>query len=123
MTLLVERSDSRAWTDEQMEVLFAEGFPKFIIADLAVKEYIGRVREYFPHLDVMLLDEYDTPVETGWGVPISWLGNIADLPSSFADVLRRAIEVHDSGLEANQTRVQGPNSSGRKRHWQPVCEM
>ena len=34
MTLLVEQSDSRAWTDEQMEVLFAEGFPKFITADL-----------------------------------------------------------------------------------------
>ena len=55
MTLLVEQSDSRAWTDEQMEVLFAEGFPKFITADLAVKEYIGRVREYFAHLDVMLI--------------------------------------------------------------------
>ena len=101
MTLLVQRSDSRAWTDEQMEVLFAEGFPKFITADLAVKEYIGRVREYFPHLDVMLIDECDTPVATGWGVPISWLGDVADLPSSFADVLRRAIEVHDSGVEAN----------------------
>jgi len=101
MTLLVEQSDSRAWTDEQMEVLFAEGFPKFITADLAVKEYIARVREYFPHLDVMLVDESDTPVATGWGVPISWLGDVADLPSSFADVLRRAIEVHDSGVEAN----------------------
>jgi hypothetical protein len=101
MTLLVEQSDSRAWTDEQMEVLFAKGFPKFITADLAVKEYIGRVREYFPHLDVMLIDESDTPVATGWGVPISWLGDVADLPSSFADVLRRAIEVHDSDVEAN----------------------
>jgi hypothetical protein len=101
MTLRVERSDSWAWTDEQMEALFAEGFPKFITADLAVKEYIGRVREYFPHLDVMLVDESDTPVATGWGVPISWLGDVADLPSSFADVLRRAIEVHDSGSEAN----------------------
>ncbi|NNN07798.1 MAG: hypothetical protein HKL85_01225 [Acidimicrobiaceae bacterium] len=101
MTLLVEQSNSRAWSDEQMEVLFAEGFPKFITADLAVKEYVGRVREYFPHFDVMLIDEYDTPVATGWGVPISWLGDVADLPSSFADVLRRAIEVHDSGVEAN----------------------
>ncbi len=23
----------------------------------------------------------------------------------------------------DQTRVQGPNSPGRKRHWHPVCEM
>jgi hypothetical protein len=105
MTLLVERSDSRAWTDEQMEILFSEGFPKFITADLAVKEYIGRVREYFPHLDVMLIDENDTPVASGWGVPISWLGNTTDLPSSFADLLRRAIAVHDSGVEANTTVV------------------
>jgi len=101
MTLRVEQSDSRTWSDEQMEALFAEGFPKFITADLAVKECIGRVRDYFPHLDVMLVDESDKPVATGWGVPISWLGDVADLPSSFADVLRRAIEVHDSGLDAN----------------------
>jgi len=101
MTLLVERSDARAWTEEQMEVLFAGGFPTFITADLAVKEYIGRVREYFPHLDVMLVDVGDTPVATGWGVPTSWWGDVADLPCSFADVLRRALEVHDAGVEAN----------------------
>ena len=23
----------------------------------------------------------------------------------------------------DQTRVQGPNGSGRNRHWRPVCEM
>jgi hypothetical protein len=84
-----------------MEALFAEGFPKFISADIAVKEYIERVREYFPHLDVMMVDESDNPVATGWGVPISWSGEVVDLPSSFAEVLRRAIEVHDSGLESN----------------------
>jgi hypothetical protein len=101
MTLRVERSNSRVWSEEQMEALFAEGFPKFISADIAVKEYIERVREYFPHLDVMMIDESDNPVATGWGVPISWSGEVVDLPSSFAEVLRRAIEVHDSGLESN----------------------
>lgn len=101
MTLSVERSDARAWTDEQMETLFAEGFPTFISADRAVKEYIGRVRECFPHLDLMLVDEGDTPAATGWGVPLAWSGDVADLPRSFADILRRALEVHDAGAEAN----------------------
>jgi hypothetical protein len=101
MTLRVERSNSRVWSDEQMEVLFAEGFPRFITADLDVTEYIGRVREYFPHLDVMMVDESDTPTATGWGVPMTWSGDVADLPSSFAEILRRAIEVHDSGSESN----------------------
>jgi hypothetical protein len=101
MTYRVERSNSRVWSDEKMEALFAEGFPKFISADLALKEYIGRVREYFPHLDVMMVDESENPVATGWGVPISWSGDVADLPSSFAEILRRAIDVHDSGSEPN----------------------
>ena len=123
MTLLVEQSDSRAWTDEQMEVLFAEGFPKFITADLAVKEYIGRVRQYFAHLDVMLIDEYDTPVATGWGVPISWLGDAADLPSSFANVLRRAIEVHDSGVEANTFVICGAVVDPRRKGTGTAAEL
>ncbi len=98
-----------------MEILFAEGFPKFITADLAVKEYIGRVREYFPQFDVMLIDEDDTPVATGWGVPIAWLGDVVDLPRSFADVLRRAIEVHDTCVEANSFVICGAVVDPRRK--------
>jgi len=84
-----------------MEALFAQGFPAFITADPEVKKYIARVREYFPHLDVMLVDEVGAPAATGWGVPIWWSETVDDLPASFADVLRRAVEVYESGSDAN----------------------
>lgn len=97
----VERTDARPWSENQLETLFAEGFPAFITADLEVKKYITRVREYFPHLDVMLVTEADEPVATGWGVPITWSGEVAKLPTSFADILRRAVAGHESGEAAN----------------------
>lgn len=101
MTYTVEPTGARAWTDEQMEALFAEGFPAFITADPEVKKYIGRAQEYYPHLDVILVDEAEAPAATGWGVPIAWSGEVDDLPTSFADVLRRAVEVHESGSPAD----------------------
>ena len=99
MTYQLESSDFRTWPDDQMEALFAEGFPDFITEDQAVKTYIGRVREYFPHLNVMLVENDDTPVATGWGVPIAWSGDVADLPMTFADLLGRAVEARDAGEE------------------------
>jgi hypothetical protein len=97
----VEPTNARPWSNEQLEALFSEGFPRFITADLEVKKYITRVREYFPQLDVMLVDEQEQPAATGWGVPISWSGELPDLPTSFADILRRAVEGHESGHAAN----------------------
>lgn len=61
------RSDARKWPDEQLAELFSEGFPSFITADRLVKEYIGRVRECFAGLDLMLLDADGVPVAAGWG--------------------------------------------------------
>lgn len=84
-----------------MEALFAEGFPEFIIADREVKKFIARIRECFTHLDLMLLDENETPVATGWGVPITWSGTAEDLPDTFAQILSRALDVHDAKGEAN----------------------
>lgn len=97
MTYLVEPTSARAWTEAQMDALFAEGFPPFITADHEVKKHIGRVRELFPHMDIVLVDEAGEPAATGWGVAIAWSGEVEDLPSSFADVLRRAVETHDRG--------------------------
>lgn len=92
----VEVTSARAWTHEQMDALFAEGFPAFITADFEVKKHIGRVRELFTQLDIILTDEGGQPVATGWGVPISWSGEVAELPLSFADGLRRSVELHDA---------------------------
>jgi len=91
----VEQTSARSWTDVQMKALFAEGFPEFIIGDKKVGKYIARVREAFQEYDLILTDENDQLAATGWGVPIMWSGVVTELPSSFADVLRQSIEVHD----------------------------
>jgi len=92
----VELTSARAWTEAQMEDLFAEGFPEFISGDKEVKKYIARVRESFRAYDVILTDEDDQLAATGWGVPILWSGQVSELPSSFADVLRQSLEVRDA---------------------------
>jgi hypothetical protein len=92
MTLAVERSDARSWRDDQLEPLFGGAFPAFITADQAVKQYIGRVREWFSELDIILIDEDDVPVAAGWGVPIQWNGDVGDLPAGYTATLRRAVE-------------------------------
>jgi hypothetical protein len=84
-----------------MDALFAEGFPEFITADREVKKYIKRVRELFTAFDIILVDDVDEPVATGWGVPIAWTADVSDLPESFADVLRRALELHDAAVVAD----------------------
>jgi hypothetical protein len=93
--LTVEPFDARRWPEEQMEALFAEGFPAFITADQEAKKYIGRVREWFPHLNIVLVAQGDTPVATGWGVPIRWSGEVADLPSGYTDTTRRAVALRE----------------------------
>jgi GNAT superfamily N-acetyltransferase len=92
MTLAVERFDARPWSEEQLEPLFGGGFPEFISADQVVKEYIGRVREWFADLSIILLDTGDAPVAAGWGVPIRWSGDVGDLPAGYTDTLIRAVE-------------------------------
>ncbi len=117
-TFEVEPTHRRAWGEEQLEALFAEGFPPFITADLAVKPWIGRVREFFPHLDIVLIDD-GQPVATGWGVPIAWDGRPEDLPESFAGILRRAVALHEAGATADSTfRVTTARPSRRRA---PCC--
>jgi GNAT superfamily N-acetyltransferase len=96
----VEPTHRRAWSEGQLDALFAEGFPPFITADMAVKPWIGRVREFFAHLDIVLNDD-GQPVATGWGVPIAWDGRLEDLPESFAEILRRAVALHEAGAAAD----------------------
>ncbi|MGW4889816.1 hypothetical protein [Streptomyces murinus] len=67
MKLIIERFDAREWSDEQVEELFGEGFPEFIGADRLVEQYIGRVREWFAELDLVLVDERGVPVAAGPG--------------------------------------------------------
>lgn len=96
MALQAELTSARSWNDEQMNALFAEGFPSFIIGDQNVKHFIGRVRELFGEYNIMLVNQGDEPVATGWGVPISWSGEFPDLPETFAHVLQRSLESYDA---------------------------
>lgn len=117
MALTIERSDARTWPEEQMEELFSEGFPDFIVADRLVKEYIGRVREWFTALDLTLVDEDQVPVAAGWGVPIQWDGVTETLPTGYTDALVRAVEDREKGLEADTLVICGavvtPSLKGR----------
>jgi len=79
--LAVERFDARTWPGEVLEELFADAFPAFIVADPEAKKYIDRVREWFADLNIMLVDDHDVPVATGWGVPVSWNGEQAPAAS------------------------------------------
>ena len=97
MSYLIERFDARQWPDELLESLFTDAFPPFITADPVARVYIGRVREWFGEYDIMMVDEDGRPVATGWGVPIRWNGELADLPSGYTDTTRRAVELRERG--------------------------
>ncbi|WP_406362717.1 hypothetical protein OID55_36310 [Streptomyces sp. NBC_00715] len=117
MALKIERTDARTWPDEQMKELFSEGFPEFTSADRLVKEYIGRVREWFAGLDLMVMDEHEAPVGAGWGVPIHWDGLTGTLPTGYTQALVRAVEGREQGVEANTLVICGavvtPSLKGR----------
>ena len=65
LAVAAERTDAREWSDEQMADLFSDGFPAFIIADKLAKQYIGRVREWFPERNLTLVDTEQIPVAAG----------------------------------------------------------
>ncbi|MEU6485535.1 GNAT family N-acetyltransferase [Streptomyces sp. NPDC046887] len=107
MTWTVERTDARDRPQEQLERLFSEGFPEFITADRVVTEYIGRVREWFADLDLMLVDGDRVPVAAGWGVPLHWDGEVSSLPAGYTDSLVRAVEGRERGRTPNTLVVCG----------------
>ena len=72
MPLTAERFDARSWPDDQLDTLFGGAFPAFITADQVAKQYIGRVREWFPELNIILVDDDQVPVATGQPVPRDW---------------------------------------------------
>jgi hypothetical protein len=113
MALTVERTDAREWSDEQMEDLFSEGFPEFITADRLAKQYIGRVREWFPEWNLILVDAEQNPVATGWGIPVRWDGTVADLPTGYTDATVRAVEGREQGIAPDTLVICGAVVAGR----------
>jgi Acetyltransferase (GNAT) family len=96
VSLAVERFDARSWADADLDPLFEGAFPAFIVADQVAKQYIGRVREWFADLNIILVEDDRDPVATGWAVPIRWTGDLADLPAGYTDTTRRAVDSRES---------------------------
>jgi hypothetical protein len=113
MAVTIERTDAREWSDEQMDDLFSEGFPPFITADRLVKQYIGRVREWFPEWNLILVDAQQNPVATGWGILVRWDGTVADLPAGYTDALIRAVEGREQGIAPDTLVICGAVVAGR----------
>jgi hypothetical protein len=109
----VERADAHEWSDEQMEDLFSNGFPPFIIADRLAKQYIGRVREWFPEWDLILVDAQQNPAATGWGIPVHWDGTVAGLPTGYTDATIRAVEGLEQGIATDTLVICGAVVAGR----------
>jgi GNAT superfamily N-acetyltransferase len=114
---MVERTDAREWSEEQLAELFNEGFPEFIAADRLAEQYIARVREWFADLDITLVDERGRPVARGWGVPIRWDGLTGTLPTGYTDATIRAVEGREGGVEPDTLVICGavvtPSLKGR----------
>jgi len=112
VNLIIERSDAREWTDEQLQALFSEGFPEFIVADRLAEQDIHRVRGWFPAPTPMLVDERGRPVAGGWGIPIRWDGRPETLPTGYTDATIRAVEGREQGVEPDTLVICGAVVAG-----------
>jgi hypothetical protein len=113
MVVTVERTDAREWSDEQLADLYSDGFPEFIVADMLAKQYIDRVRAWFPEWNLTLVGADQNPAATGWGIPVRWDGTVADLPSGYTDATIRAVEGREQGTEADTFVICGAVVAGR----------
>ncbi|HEV7708270.1 MAG TPA: hypothetical protein VGP16_08765 [Asanoa sp.] len=92
---IVTRAD-RPDLDETAAEVFRERWPEFIFHDDVPKKYLARVEEHFGRYDIVVLDG-GTVVAGGWGVPLAWNGDAADLPSGYDDAMVRAVEGREAG--------------------------
>jgi len=113
IAVTVERSDARQWSDAQMADLFSDGFPAFITADRLAKQYIDRVREWFPEWNYTLVDAQQEPVAAGWGIPLRWDGTLRDLPSGYTDAMIRAVNGREQAIAPDTLVICGAVVAGR----------
>jgi hypothetical protein len=90
--------DARSWADAELDSVFEGAFPALITADHVAKKYIGRSvsgprTEHHP----------GRGRSRSWcgrsGVPITWNGEVADLPAGCTDTTRRAAEGRERAEE------------------------
>jgi GNAT superfamily N-acetyltransferase len=83
--------------DDQARAAFRLGWPEFIFHDQDARAYLGRVGDYFPQYDILLLAGGEV-VAGGWGVPVQWDGTIAALPQGYDDSLARSVTGHEQSV-------------------------
>jgi GNAT superfamily N-acetyltransferase len=96
---IVTTSD-RPDLDEQARAAFRPGWPEFIFHDPISSQYIGRVADYFPHYDILLLDGGEV-VAGGWGVPIRWDETASALPDGYDGALISAVIGQETSVRAD----------------------
>ncbi|MGX7669291.1 hypothetical protein [Plantactinospora sp. DSM 117369] len=81
-----------------------DGWPEFVFHDEGAARHLGRIRELFAGLELVLLDDAEKRagngaeiVAAGWAVPLRWTGAVDDLPSGYTDSLARALDAYDAG--------------------------
>jgi hypothetical protein len=84
--------------DEQTRAAFLPTWPQFIFHDPVDAEYLDRAGTYFPHHDVLLLEDGEVAA-SGWGVPIRWDGSPGGLPDGGYDgALMSAVTGHEKSV-------------------------
>jgi GNAT superfamily N-acetyltransferase len=83
--------------EEQSKAALMPGWPEFILHDQVSADLIGRAAEYFPQLDVRLLEDGEI-VAGGWAVALRWKGAVGNLPEGYDGALISAIADHESAV-------------------------
>ena len=92
----VVTSADRPDLDDQARAAFRSEWPEFIFHDPISSAHIERVEKYFPHYDILLLDDGEV-VAGGWGVPLQWDGSVATAPDGYDGALVAAVTGHENG--------------------------
>jgi GNAT superfamily N-acetyltransferase len=96
--LEIVTTSERPDLEDETRAAFRQNWPEFIFHDPVSREYIGRVEEYFPGYDVLLLDD-GAVVAGGWGVPLRWDGTVPELPAGGYDgALVSAVTGHEDSV-------------------------
>jgi GNAT superfamily N-acetyltransferase len=89
--------------EDEFERLAEASWPRF----LRQKDALG-YGQYWPSLyttwadwQLLIVDEMGPTIAATHAVPLVWNGTVEDLPSSIADILRRATADHDAGRAPN----------------------
>jgi hypothetical protein len=93
----IVESRQRPDLEDEVRAAFRTRWPEFIFHDPVSDACIGKVEEYFPEWDLLLLDD-GRVVAGGWGVPLRWDGTPEDLPDGYDGALVRSI----AGQESHQ---------------------